>query len=111
MRHSAGSSAALVCGLALSTAIASSGCAGVSSTLDGWLGREAASTASPGVFYSAVAGLTVYSGPARSSAVVGRLPLHERVVRSSLQGAYAHVEAETPPADPSKPAPSVCDPF
>jgi hypothetical protein len=87
--HAARIRAAFVIGVA--AAIASSGCAGVSPTLDRWLGREPATAA--GVFYSAVDGLTVYAGPARSSGVVGRLALHERVVRSKLEGGYAYVRA------------------
>jgi len=93
MRHSAGNGAAFVCGLALSAAVANSGCAGGSPTLDRWLGRSPSPAASAGVFYSAVDGLTVYAGPARSSAVVGKLPRYERVVRSQLQGGFAQVQA------------------
>jgi hypothetical protein len=91
MRHPARTRAAFVVGLA--AAIASSGCAGVSPTLDRWLGRSPSAAGSSGVFYSAVDGLTVHARPARSSEVVGRLPLHERVVRSKLEGGYAYVRA------------------
>jgi hypothetical protein len=93
MSWSAGFRAALGFGAALAAAIACSGCAGQSSTVDRWLGREPAPAASGQVFYCAVDGLTVYAGPSRSSAVVGRLSLHEQVVRSKLEGGYARVRA------------------
>jgi hypothetical protein len=91
MRHPVRTRTAFVIGLA--AAIASSGCAGVSPTLDRWLGRSPSTADSSGVFYSAVDGLTVHARPARSSEVVGRLPIHERVVRSKLEGGYAYVRA------------------
>lgn len=93
MRHSAGFRAVLGVGAALAAAIACSGCAGQSPTIDRWLGRQSAPAASAQVFYCAVDGLPVYAGPSRSSAVVGKLSLHERVVRSKLEGGYARVRA------------------
>jgi hypothetical protein len=80
--------------LVLAAAIACNGCAGLSPTVDRWLGRTAAPAGSGAAFYSAVDGLTVYAGPARSSAVVGKLPLHERVSRSKLEGGYAYIQAD-----------------
>ena len=80
--------------LVVAIAIACHGCAGVSPTVDRWLGRQPASGASARVFYCAVDGLNVYARPTRTSAVVGRLSLHERVTRSKLEGGYAYVQAD-----------------
>jgi hypothetical protein len=69
-----------------------SGCSGT--RLPGWLGGSPpspASQAAGGTFYSATAGLPVHAEPAGTSAVVGRLSLHERVERSELAHGYAHV--------------------
>src|SRR5512139_1337776 len=87
--HPMGTRAAFVVSLALSAALAGGGCAGASPTLDRWLGRTPAPPAASGhgnVYYSAVDGLKVYSGPSRSSALVGALPRHARVVRAKLEG-------------------------
>jgi len=94
MRNSLGFRSAGGLALVLAVAIACIACAGASPTVDRWLGRTAAPAGSGKAFYSAVDGLPVYAGPARTSAVVGRLSLHERVSRSKLEGGYAYVQAE-----------------
>ena len=94
MRNSLGFRSAGGFALVLAAVIACTACAGASPTVDRWLGRTTAPAGSGTAFYSAVDGLPVYAGPARSSAVVGRLSFHERVSRSKVEGGYAYVQAE-----------------
>jgi len=80
--------------LALAFALACSGCAGVSPTVDGWLGRTPAATPSE-PYYSGSEALPVHAEPAASSAVVGHLGLHERVLRTKLEHGYAFVSSSS----------------
>lgn len=72
------------------------GCSGVQRTVGGWFGEEAAAPGASvsGVYFAGSDGLVVHSDASSSSAVVGRLALHEKVVRSRLRGGYAYVVSE-----------------
>jgi hypothetical protein len=45
------------------------------------------------VFYAGAAGLNVYSEPASSSKLVGRLALYEKVTRYKIERGYAYVKS------------------
>ncbi|MCW5891181.1 MAG: cation:proton antiporter [bacterium] len=75
----------------MAAALVLAGCA--STRLPGWLGGDA-NPADGQVYYAAVDGLAVYADPAGTSPVVGRLPLHARVLRTELRHGYAHVVAD-----------------
>ncbi|MBX3027135.1 hypothetical protein KF840_19720 [bacterium] len=79
---------------AIAMAVTLAGCA----SFGHWFGGAPEPTATPAaqggeVFYSAVAGLTVYAEPSSAAAVVGHLALHERVTRSRIERGYANVTA------------------
>ena len=97
-RHPHQASVALV--FTVSAALALGGCQATQQTVRGWFGGEsptaetkAAGAAVAGVFYAGTADLPVYSKPAASSAVIGKLGLHEKVTRSKLERGYAYVES------------------
>jgi hypothetical protein len=81
--------------LVLCLALAVAGCSGVRQTVDGWLGggSGAAESMSGDVYFAAADGLALHADASGSSPVVGRLALHEKVVRTRLQSGYAYVES------------------
>jgi len=91
---------------AFSLAISLAGCAAMKQTVGGWFGAATptptptpqvtpVAAAERRVYYAGVEGLKVYSGSSTSSKVVGKLGLHEKVVRSKLERGFAYVESAT----------------
>ena len=82
--------------LIVTAALTLAGCAGAQKTVGGWFGDEAASgTQQAGtVYFAASDGLPMHSDASFSSPVVGRLALHEKVVRTRLQSGYAYVVSD-----------------
>jgi len=82
--------------LLLATAVAN-GCSGSSSpgkTVSGWFGGGSeAGAKGERVYYSTIDGLEVRAQPDASSKVVGRLRIHEKVVRAKEKGGYGFVRA------------------
>lgn len=78
------------------TTLTLAGCAGMQKTVDGWLGKpDAASTQDAGsVYFAASDGLVMHADASGSSAVVGRLALHEKVVRTRQQSGWAYVTSD-----------------
>ncbi len=80
------------------------GCTSIQKPTSGWFGSatptpapapvSAGPTAATQVYYAASAGLEVFSKPASSSKVVGRLYPYQRVTRSKIENGYAYVEAD-----------------
>jgi hypothetical protein len=68
-------------GILLALVITGSGCAS-------WLPREEAP------FYVGAEGLRVYAEASGSAQVIGRLALHERVMRSEVERGYAHIRSQ-----------------
>ena len=90
--------------LVLGAALTLAGCAAVQQRVGGWFGAATptptpqatpAAAVAPRVYYAGTEKLTVYSGPAASSKVVGQLALHEKVTRTRLEHGYAYVESAT----------------
>ena len=78
--------------LLIAAALALAGCASVQKTVDGWLGQTSPSSAGEGtVYFAASDGLVVRDAPSGAARIVGRLALHQRVVRSKLEAGYAYV--------------------
>jgi hypothetical protein len=73
----------------------------VQKTASGWFGATPTpsppqATAAVGqVYYAAVGGLRMYSEPASSSKLVGKLSLHEKVTRHRIERGYAQVTSDT----------------
>jgi len=81
--------------LVVAAILALAGCAGVRQQVGGWLGETPPPAASQGtIYYSAVDGLPVHADAARSAKVVGKLALHQKVVRSRLEAGWAYVDAD-----------------
>jgi hypothetical protein len=78
------------------TTLTLAGCAGVQKTVDGWLGKsDAGSMQETGsVYFAASDGLVMHADASGSSAVVGRLGLHEKVVRTRQQSGWAYVTSD-----------------
>jgi hypothetical protein len=80
-------------------AVSHCGCAAPKS-VSGWFGGEQAADSAEAPqaagqpYYAAAEGLKVHSEPSGSSKVVGRLPLHEKVLRYKIERGYAYVKAE-----------------
>lgn len=81
--------------LLVAAAFALAGCASVRQSVGGWLGEDSsASTREGSVYYAASDGLVVRDDASGSAKIVGRLALHEKVVRTKLQAGYAYVVAD-----------------
>jgi len=83
--------------IALAFAIATvvGGCSGPHRGLSDWFGGSSPSGVpeTGQTYYSGVANLVVHAGASGSSAIVGRLPLHEKVVRTRTEHGYAYILA------------------
>lgn len=77
-------------------ALSIAGCSGVRKTVDGWMADVAPETAAQqgSVYYAASDGLVVHADASGGSAVVGRLPLYEKVVRTDQKNGYAYVTSD-----------------
>jgi hypothetical protein len=76
------------------------GCATMDSVRKAALGDTSANSAAesassqPSVYYTAVTGLKLHSGPNAATTVLAELPLHQKVYRYKLERGYAYVEVE-----------------
>lgn len=74
------------------------GCAAtrsVQDTVGGWFGSDPGSSAErPQARYSAAAGVVLRETPDAAAGLVGRLGLHEAVLRYKLENGYAYVKSE-----------------
>ena len=81
------------------TATVVAGCSSVRKTTEGWwndLTGPGSTEQQPGsVYYAASDGLAVHAAASGASAVVGRLPLHVRVVRTQLESGWAYVTSDS----------------
>ncbi|MBM4246961.1 MAG: SH3 domain-containing protein, partial [Deltaproteobacteria bacterium] len=81
------------------TAAVVAGCASVRKTSEGWwsdvTGSGSTGQQQGSVYYAASDGLVVRADASGSSAVIGRLPLHARVVRTDLKSGWAYVTSDT----------------
>lgn len=72
-----------------------SGCAAVQSGMTGWFGApDDRGVGKPHARYSAAAGVALRSKPDESSEVVGKLALHEGVLRYQVEGGFAFVTSQ-----------------
>ena len=81
------------------TATVVAGCASVRKTTEGWwndvTGSGPAGQQQGSVYYAASDGLVVRADASGSSTVVGRLPLHARVVRTDQKNGWAYVTSDS----------------
>ena len=81
--------------LVVTAAVALAGCSGMQKTVGGWFGDDPGSSTQDGtVYFAATDGLAMHGDASFSSPVVGRLALHEKVVRTRLQSGYAYVVSD-----------------
>ncbi len=81
--------------LVVAAAVAFAGCASVRQQVGGWLGETPSPAAQQATtYYSAVDGLPVHADASRSAKVVGKLALHQKVVRSRIEAGWAYVDAD-----------------
>src|SRR5262249_38451881 len=79
--------------LVVAAAVAVAGCASVQQNVRGWLGETPAEQQGT-PYFSALDGLPVHAQASGAAQIVGRLTLHERVVRPRLEAGWAYVTAE-----------------
>lgn len=81
--------------LIVTAAVALAGCSGMQKTVGGWFGDVPATSTQDGtVYFAATDGLAVHGDASFSSPVVGRLALHEKIVRTRLQSGFAYVVSD-----------------
>lgn len=74
------------------------GCSGLRQTMGGWFGGTPSAAAGDGEgspYYAGEAGLVLRDAPSRSGKVIGKLALHEKVLRTDLQEGWAYVTSTT----------------
>jgi hypothetical protein len=71
------------------------GCASVKQSVQGWMGEAPATTPAEGtVYFSAVEGLPMHAEASGAAPIVGRLALHEKVVRQRYDSGWAYVVSD-----------------